>query len=257
MATRSDVSSLIANPRRFARIAGIFYLLVFVFGIAALNTSGDTRVAANLMAAAVYYVVTAMLYLLYRPVSRAGSLGTALFSLTALTIGVLSDLGALRSPVNTLVLFGAYCIGLGWLTLKSTFLPKAVGALLVVAGLGWLTYVTRRATRRIGHGAGHDRRGSADHLAADRWRRAGALARAGGPRLNTTELRRLTTVLADGITACVTTGCDPAGGISRRGRQSRTSDDLWRGECRNPGHPVGRPNLARLHHERRYLSRRH
>ena len=36
------------SPRRFARIAGAFYLLVFVFGIAALNTSGDTRFAANL-----------------------------------------------------------------------------------------------------------------------------------------------------------------------------------------------------------------
>ncbi len=56
-----DMSVLHINPRRFARIAGALYLLVFVFGIAALNTAGDTRFAANILAAAVYYVVTVML----------------------------------------------------------------------------------------------------------------------------------------------------------------------------------------------------
>jgi hypothetical protein len=145
-----DMSLLHTNPRRFARIAGAFYLLVFVFGIAALNTAGDTRFAANLLAAAVYYVVTVMLYQLYRPVSPTGSLVTALFSLAALTIGVLSDFGVVRFPLNTLVLFGAYCIGLGWLTLKATFLPKAIGVLLLVAGLGWLTYVHPPLARWLG-----------------------------------------------------------------------------------------------------------
>ena len=47
------MSAVHANPRRFARIAGAFYLLVFIFGIAALNTAGDTRFVANLLAAAV------------------------------------------------------------------------------------------------------------------------------------------------------------------------------------------------------------
>ena len=144
------MSVLQNNPRRFARIAGAFYLLVFVFGIAALNTSGGTRFAANLLAAAVYYVVTGMLYQLYEPVSRTGSLVTALFSFSALTIGVLSDFGVVRFPINTLVLFGAYCIGLGWLTLKSTFLPRAIGVLLIVAGLGWLTYLYPPLVQRLG-----------------------------------------------------------------------------------------------------------
>jgi hypothetical protein len=139
-----------ANPRRFARIAGVFYLLTFVFGIAALRTSGDTRFAANLLGAAVYYVVTVMLYHLYKPVSRTGSLVTALFSFGALTIGVLSDFDVMRFPINTLVLFGAYCIGLGWLTLKATFLPRAIGALLIVAGLCWLTYVHPPLARWLG-----------------------------------------------------------------------------------------------------------
>jgi hypothetical protein len=146
----SDMSVLHTNPRQFARIAGVFYLLVFVFGIAALRTSGDTRFAANLLGAAVYYVVTVMLYHLYKPVSRMGSLVTALFSFAALTIGVLSDFAVVRFPVNTLVLFGAYCIGLGWLTLEATFLPKAIGVLLIVAGLGWLTYIHPPLVKRLG-----------------------------------------------------------------------------------------------------------
>jgi hypothetical protein len=146
----AEMTVLHNNPRRFARIAGIFYLLVFVFGIAALRTSGDTRLAANLIAAAVYYVVTVMLYQLYEPVSRMGSLVTALFSFTALTIGVLSDLGVVSLPFNTLVLFGAYCIGLGWLTLKANFLPRAIGVMLIVAGAGWLTYVHPPLAKRLG-----------------------------------------------------------------------------------------------------------
>ena len=144
------MSALHTNPRRFARIAGVFYMLVFVFGIAALSTSGDTRFVANLLAAAVYYVVTVMLYHLYKPVSRTGSLVTALFSFTALTVGVLNDFGVVRSPINTLVLFGAYCIGLGWLTVKATFLPKAIGVMLIGAGLGWLTYVYPPLAKRLG-----------------------------------------------------------------------------------------------------------
>jgi len=140
----------VTNPRRFARIAGVFYLLVFVFGIAALKTSGNARFAASLLAAAVYYVVTVMLYQLYKPVSRTGSLVTALFSFAALTIGVLSDFGVVKFPINTLVLFGAYCIGLGLLTLKATFLPKVIGVLLIVAGLGWLTYVHPPLAQRLG-----------------------------------------------------------------------------------------------------------
>src|SRR5262245_66532049 len=122
------MSVLHINPRRFARITGVFYLLTFVLGIGALRTSGNTRLWANILAAAVYYVVTVMLYHLYKPVSRMGSLVTAVFSFSALTIGVLSDFGVLRFPINTLVLFGGYCLGLGGLTLKATFLPTALGA---------------------------------------------------------------------------------------------------------------------------------
>jgi hypothetical protein len=64
----------------------------------ALRTSGNTSFAANLLGPAVYYVVTVMLYHLYEPVSRAGSLDTALFGFGALTIGVLR--ASSREPVT-------------------------------------------------------------------------------------------------------------------------------------------------------------
>jgi uncharacterized protein DUF4386 len=55
----------------------------------------------------------------------------------------------MRGP-NTLVLFGAYCIGLGCLTLRATFLPRAIGVLLIVAGMGWLTYAHPPLAKRLG-----------------------------------------------------------------------------------------------------------
>jgi hypothetical protein len=41
----------------------------------------------------------------------------------------------------SLVLFAFYDLLLGWLIFKSTFLPRALGVLLIFAGLGWLAFV--------------------------------------------------------------------------------------------------------------------
>jgi len=40
-----------------------------------------------------------------------------------------------------LVFFGLHCLGAGYLILRSSFLPRAIGALMVFAGPGWLTFV--------------------------------------------------------------------------------------------------------------------
>ena len=45
--------------------------------------------------------------------------------------------------MNALVFFGVYCLLLGYLVFKSAFLPHGLGILLVVGGLGWLTFVSR------------------------------------------------------------------------------------------------------------------
>jgi hypothetical protein len=40
-----------------------------------------------------------------------------------------------------LVLFGIWCVLIGYLIFRSTFLPRVLGALLTRSGLGYLTYL--------------------------------------------------------------------------------------------------------------------
>jgi Domain of unknown function (DUF4386) len=47
--------------------------------------------------------------------------------------------------VSPLLFFGPYCILIGYLILKSTFLPCLLGVLMVLAGLGWLIFLTPMA----------------------------------------------------------------------------------------------------------------
>ena len=134
-----------ASPRSRARIAGLFYLLNFLTGaFAAAFVGGKHGVygdAANLVATACYIVVTLLLYSIFKPVNRRLSLLTAFFSLVGCTIGALGSLHIVTSPINSLVFFGVYCLLIGSLILRSTFLPRTLGVLMALAGLGWLTFL--------------------------------------------------------------------------------------------------------------------
>jgi hypothetical protein len=54
--------------------------------------------------------------------------------------------------VNALVFFGPYCLLLGILMLGSTFLPRILGVLMVLAGLGWLLFLVPQVAKRMGTG---------------------------------------------------------------------------------------------------------
>jgi hypothetical protein len=121
---------------------------------------------ADLIAAASYVAVTFLLYDLLRAVSATLSLGAAFFGLIGSAVMVASLAGhfaplalldggrdVLLAPdqLNALVrlalklhsagyntsmlFFGCHLGGLGWLVLRSTFLPRVLGVLLAVAGV--------------------------------------------------------------------------------------------------------------------------
>jgi hypothetical protein len=129
-------------------------------------------VATGLVATGFYVALTALFYDLFKPVDRRLSLVAAffgmvgcaiqavgsafqLFSLVVLGGGQtalfmseqLPGLSLLFLKLNdqawnvALVFFGVYCLLLGCLILWSTFLPRLLGALMALAGLGWLTFM--------------------------------------------------------------------------------------------------------------------
>ena len=137
--------------------------------------------AADLLVVAWYIAVTALLYGLFKPISRSGSLLAAFFSLVGCAIlgftcffqlGPFVALqGAQYSSVFKLeqvqamaymslelypqaygiaVVFSRfYCLLIGYLILKSTFLPRFLGGLMVFAGLGWLTFLSQPLARSL------------------------------------------------------------------------------------------------------------
>ena len=127
-------------------------------------------VAANLFATACYAAVTVLFYALFKVVNRNLARLVMVTSLTALAIwtsGSLSELAATlvlpggdasrpragqqglvllawnaRASDLGLVVFGAYCLLIGYLIVKSTFLPRVLGILMTLGGMGLLTYLS-------------------------------------------------------------------------------------------------------------------
>ena len=130
-----------ASPSLKARIAGVCYLLCFVTGICALLVRGRLGLVASLTAGACYVAVTLLFYYLFKPVSRRLSLLAAIISLVGCAMGPLSLLVHAASPISPLVFFGFYCLLIGYLIFRSTFLPRILGVLMAIAGLGWLTFL--------------------------------------------------------------------------------------------------------------------
>jgi hypothetical protein len=131
--------------------------------------------AADIIAFASYIALTALLYELFKPVNRSLSLVAAFFSLVAAVVQAISSLfhlaplfllgGAPYLRVFTveqlqalalvflrlraaayhsigLVFFGVYCLLVGILILRSTFLPRILGVLMVLAGLSYVLFLS-------------------------------------------------------------------------------------------------------------------
>jgi hypothetical protein len=127
------------SPQVYARVAGGFYLGTILTGALAA-ASVNYRVTGNLIATACYVAVTLLFYHLFLPVSGALSLAAAVIGLVGCAWGALGSFGLSPFSVSPLVFFGFYCLLIGYLVFRSTFLPRLLGVLMAFGGLGWLTF---------------------------------------------------------------------------------------------------------------------
>lgn len=130
-------------------------------------------IAAGIIGAACHVVWTLLFYELFKPVNRTLSLLAAFVSLVAIALQAVSSvfqLGPLlvlessqslsafsvdqlhalalmlfrftaHAFATYLVFFGFWCILIGYLIFKSTFMPRVIGVLEALAGLCWLTFL--------------------------------------------------------------------------------------------------------------------
>ncbi|HEU0209185.1 MAG TPA: DUF4386 domain-containing protein [Candidatus Binatia bacterium] len=140
-------------------------------------------VATGLIGTGFYVALVALFYMLFEPVNRSVSLVAAFFGLVGcaiqasgsafqfFTLANLGDGGTisvfssdelsgravamlflkLTHQVGNvaLIFFGVYCLLIGCLILRSTFLPRFLGVLMVLAGLGWLIFLYPPLAERL------------------------------------------------------------------------------------------------------------
>lgn len=137
--------------RAKARITGVVYLLYFLTAASDEVFVGPGRPllseAFNLIAYAFYITVTLRFYYLFRPVNKTLSLIAAIFSLVGCANDVLSLFDLAPYEISSLAFFGPYCLLIGYLIIRSAFLPRFLGVLMALAGMGWLMILSPLASQ--------------------------------------------------------------------------------------------------------------
>src|ERR1700726_1041564 len=115
-------------------------LLIYVL-LKPVNRSLSLLAAFFVLMACAMQALTSLLYLAPLLILQGGS------SLSAFTAEQLQALAVMFLRLNSyafqidLVFFGFWCILTGYLIFRSTFLPRVLGVLVMISGLGWVTYV--------------------------------------------------------------------------------------------------------------------
>src|SRR5271166_1814718 len=130
--------------------------------------------AVGLIATALYIAVTVLFYGLFKPVNKTVALLAAFFSLVGCaiqafgslfrvaplvvlegspylsvfkvdqlqTVALMSIKLNVQATYIYLVFFGLFNLLIGYLIFKSTFLPRILGVLMALSGLGWLAFLS-------------------------------------------------------------------------------------------------------------------
>jgi hypothetical protein len=137
----AEASPRFKAPGFRARMAGglqIFSLLTA--GLTETFVHGRLNYAGGYIAIAGMVAVTLLYYDIFKPVSRSLALLAAAIALVGL---IFEALRWQPQGVNiAIVVHGFYCLLIGYLIFRSTFLPRILGALMAFAGLGWLTFLS-------------------------------------------------------------------------------------------------------------------
>jgi hypothetical protein len=115
-------------------------LLIYVL-LKPVNRSLALLAAFFVLVACAMQALTSLLYLAPLLILQGGS------SLSAFTAEQLQALALIFLKLNTyafridLVFFGFWCVLTGYLIFRSTFLPRVLGVLVAISGLGRVTYL--------------------------------------------------------------------------------------------------------------------
>lgn len=142
------------SPRFKARMAGLMYLLIFITAPSGAATATPAKMFINLASDT---GVALVFYYLFEPVSRRLSFIASLARLifvVVMGVNSLNYFGATeflqvshssasfnRGYDIALIPFGLHCVLTGYLIVRSTFLPRILGMLMVLAGLGYLIFL--------------------------------------------------------------------------------------------------------------------
>ena len=141
----------------------------------------ELGVVLGLFSTACYVALAGLFYALLKPVSRILAMLVAFFSLVGNAIAAVGSLFQL-APLTVLdssrylgvfgtgqrqamalmslhlsdeagrvalIFFGCFQLLLGYLIIRSTFLPRVIGVLIALAGAGWLTFLSPPVVRHL------------------------------------------------------------------------------------------------------------
>ena len=129
------------SPRFKARMAGVLYFFsLLTAGVTETFVHGRLNYAGGYIAIAGMAAMTLLSYDIFKPVNRSISMLAVFFAFVGLSFEALR---LQPQGLNlALVFHGFYCLLIGYLIFRSSFLPRILGALMGFAALGWLTFLS-------------------------------------------------------------------------------------------------------------------